>query len=327
MKRAALVLVALFLAVVAQAQQDSQFTQYVFNGIHINPGYAGHKEELYVQSFYRAQWMGLEGAPRTFSVSADAATMNKNVGLGLVVSNDQVGAQRHLSAFANYAYRLRVGFEESTRLSFGIAGGIVQTGLDGDKLNAIQPGDVAVPTGMQSLTVPDARIGVYYSDTTFFAGLSLTNIIARSLVNKTLDNMNVPVPQPHLYFSTGALFRINSDLRFKPVLLIKEDFSGPTSVDLNAFFLLKEKVWLGTFYKAEIGIFPKAALQKDLTKRNSMGFIAEVFATPDFRIGYSYDYTVNKFRTYNSGSHELSVGFYLSKKTSDKNKGKRCYHF
>jgi type IX secretion system PorP/SprF family membrane protein len=327
MKRTALLFLGLLLSLFGKAQQDSQFTQYVFNGIHINPGYAGSKEELYVQSFYRAQWQGLEGAPTTFSVSADVALMNNNVGLGLIVSSDQIGAQRNLSAYVNYAYRLRVGFEESTRLSFGIAGGIVQTGLDGGKLNALRPGDIAVPTGMQSLLVPDARIGVYYADTTFFAGLSLTNIIARSMANKTQENMNVPVLEPHLYFSTGALFRINSDVRFKPVILIKDDFKGPMSIDLNAFFLLKEKVWLGGFYKTEANLYSKKHLQEDLMKRNALGLIAEVFATPDLRVGYSYDYLVNKFRSYNYGSHELSVGFYFSRKTTSKNRGKRCYHF
>ena len=327
MKKTVLLFIGVLITFAVKAQQDSQFTQYVFNGIHINPGYAGSKEELYIQSFYRAQWLGLEGAPRTFSVSADAALMNKNVGLGLIVSSDQVGAQQHLSAYVNYAYRLRVGFEESTRLSFGIAGGMVQTGIDGGRLNAVQPGDIAVPTGMQSLTVPDARVGVYYADTTFFAGLSLTNIIARSLANKTHENMNVPLPEPHLYFTTGALFKVNSDVRFKPVLLIKDDFKGPMSIDLNAFFLLKEKVWLGGFYKTEANLYDKKHLQRDLMKRNALGVIAEVFATPDLRIGYSYDYLINKFRNYSSGSHELSVGFYFSKRTTSKNRGKRCYHF
>ncbi|RZM24359.1 MAG: type IX secretion system membrane protein PorP/SprF, partial [Pedobacter sp.] len=173
----------ILLGLSADAQQDTQFTQFIFNGLSINPAYAGYKEDLFVQATYRSQWQGLTGAPKSFSVSADGTLTNKNVGLGLVVTNDQIGAQRYLSAFANYAYRLPLNYDGNQRLAFGIGVGLAQIGIDGSELRAIQGGDAIIPTGLQSQRLPDARFGIYYSDDIFFAGLSATNMLAKYFAN------------------------------------------------------------------------------------------------------------------------------------------------
>lgn len=326
MKKAILLIVAITGSWCAKAQQDSQFTQYVFNGIHINPAYAGYKEDLYVQSFYRAQWEGIKGAPRSFSVAADGAVKDGNVGLGLILSNDQIGAQSYLTAYANYAYRIRVGYDESSRLSFGLAAGIMQLGIDANKLESIQSGDEYIAISSQTKTFPDARFGAYYSNEKYFAGFSVTNMLARYAA-RNQSNLLVPVPQPHFYFTAGAQFPLSDEVMLKPVILLKDDTKGPTSLDLNAFFLLKEKVWLGAFYRTSVGIYQKEHLQDDLTKRNAMGMMVELFATSNIRVGYSYDYALNKLRNYNYGSHELSVGFYLHPMNLRRMRQLRCYDF
>lgn len=310
----------------AKAQQDAQFTQYVFNGLHINPAYAGYKEDLFVQSFYRSQWEGVKGAPKTFTVSADVATNEGNVGLGLIVTNDKIGAQRYLTAFANYAYRLRVGYDESSRLSFGIALGIAQLGIDGNELSTIQDNDIIVPTGFQSIRVPDARFGIFYSNNNYYIGASATNILAKYMSRNATAQILVPVPQPHLYVTSGALFSLNDAIKIKPVLILKEDFKGPGSLDISGFLLLKEQVWLGAFARTSVNLVPKNNLQRGLTKESAMGGIIEVFAAPNLRIGYSYDYSINSLRNFNYGSHEISIGLYLKSKRAD-NGRLRCYDF
>lgn len=311
----------------AKAQQDSQFTQYLFNGIHINPAYAGYKDDIYIQSFYRSQWDGVKGAPRSFSVAADGAFNDGNVGLGLILSNDQLGAQSYLSAYANYAYRIRLGDDEASQLAFGIAAGLMQLGLDGSKLEGYRPGDELIPIGSQTNTVPDARFGIYYANKTYFAGLSATNVLAKYMAKKNTENMMVPVPQPHFYFTAGAMFPLNEDLQLKPVLLIKDDTKGPSSVDLNVFVLLKERVWIGGFYRTSFDFYKKDYLQNGLTKQNAIGAILEVYTSQNMRIGYSYDYSLNKLRDYNYGSHEISAGFYINRKDSRRNRQLRCYDF
>jgi len=309
-----------------QAQQDSQFTQYLFNGIHINPAYAGYKNDIYVQSFYRSQWEGVKGAPKSFSVAADGAFNNGNVGLGLILSNDQLGAQNYLTAYTNYAYRIKMGDNESS-LAFGIAAGIIQLGLDGNKLDGYRPGDELIPQGSQTNTLPDARFGIYYANKNYFAGFSATNMLAKYMSKKNTESRLVPVPQPHFYFTAGALFPLNEDMQIKPVILIKDDTKGPSSLDLNAFLLLKEGIWIGGFYRTSFDFYKKDYQQSNFSRQNAIGVILEVFATQNIRIGYSYDYSLNKFRDYNYGSHEISAGFYINRKGSKNNRKRRYYDF
>ncbi|WP_316813801.1 type IX secretion system membrane protein PorP/SprF [Pedobacter heparinus] len=311
----------------ANAQQDSQFTQYIFNGIHINPAYAGYKEDIYVQSFYRSQWTGIKGAPKTFSVAADGAFNNGKVGLGLIVTNDQLGAQSYLTAYANYAYRIRTGYDDDGQLAFGIAAGIVQMGLDGNKLEGYLPGDELIPLALQTSTVPDARFGIYYANESFFAGFSMTNMLAKYIAKKNLQDNRIPVPQPHLYFTAGALFPFSEDVKFKPVILFKDDINGPSALDITTFLQLKELLWIGAFARTSFDLYKKDYQQKGLAKEHAMGVILEVFATENIRIGYSYDYSLNKLRNYNYGSHELSAGFYINRRTAAEKRQLRCNKF
>src|SRR3954471_19537822 len=104
----------------ANAQQDAQFSQYIFNGLYVNPAYAGYKGDFYVNSFYRSQWTGLNGAPQTISIAADGAVADEHVGLGALFQNDRLGAQSSTAFYGNYAYRLQVGEQENSRLAFGV---------------------------------------------------------------------------------------------------------------------------------------------------------------------------------------------------------------
>lgn len=137
----------------------------------------------------------------------------------------------------------------------------------------------------------------------------------------------MPVPQPHFYFTAGALFPLNEDIQLKPVILFKDDTKGPSSLDINAFLLLKETIWIGGFYRSSFDLYKKDYLQSGLSKQNAIGAILEVFATENLRIGYSYDYSLNKLRDYNYGSHEISVGFYINRKNANGNGQLRCYKF
>jgi type IX secretion system PorP/SprF family membrane protein len=325
MKKACLLPLLILMFHAALAQQDAQFTQYVFNGLHINPAYAGYKEDVYIQSFYRSQWEGVKGAPKTFAISVDGALPSKNVGLGLVVTNDKIGAQRYLSGFLNYAYRLKLGDEDDNRLAFGIAIGAAQLGIDGGELNPIESEDSYIPIGMSSVVVPDARFGIFYAKQEFFLGLSATNLLAKYMSRNYTGEVLVPIPEPHVYLTGGALFTWSEDVKFKPVVLLKEDFRGPGSLDISAYVLLKDRIWLGMFARTSVNVVPKNYLQNGLPKESAMGAVVEFFATESLRIGYSYDYSLNKLRNYNYGSHEISIGFYLKK--ADNTGRLRCYKF
>ncbi len=314
----------------ANAQQDAQFSQYVFNGLYINPAYAGYKSDIYVNSFFRSQWTGLTGAPQTASVALDGSVADDKVGLGLLLQRDEIGAQSNIAAYANYAYRIQIGQNENSRLAFGVGLGFIQSGLDGNKLNPVQTGDDYIPTGYHSFLSPDARLGLLYTNDSYFIGASVDNLLPQYMHSgANASALGVPTPKPHEYFTMGALFDLGTGVKFKPSILIKDNPTVPTSMDINAFFLLNEKIWLGTTYRTSIPLYNKPNLPSGLPTSSAMVAMAEFFATDNIRIGYAFDYSLNKLGSLGYGSHELSVGFLIknskSSRSSFDDPTRRCY--
>ena len=300
-----------FVSAFANAQQDAQFSQYMFNGIYINPAYAGYKEQLNVHAFYRTQWTGITGAPKTVSLAVDAIANDGNVGLALQVSSDRLGAQRNQAVYGNYAYRIRMNSDGSSRLAFGIGVGAVQLGIDGAMLN---PNDFEVnqPVGLQTSIIPDARAGVYYSDNLFYAGFSADNLIAQYL--DITKNAFIPQPKPHYYLTAGVLLPLSYDVSLKPSFLLKDDRGGPTSLDLNAFVIFANKFWVGGSYRTGVKLYNKSYLQKDLSNLNSAVGAIQVFPTENLRIGYAYDFSIGPLQGYSSGTHEISLGYFFNRR-------------
>jgi len=324
MKKIILLVLLALSFIKVKAQQDAQFSQYIFNGLYINPAYAGYKEDFYVNSFYRSQWTGLNGAPQTISIAGDGAVANNKVGLGALFQNDKLGAQSNTAFYANYAYRLQIGEQANSKLAFGIGVGFVQTGIDGQKLNPVQVGDTYVPTGNQSTLLPDGRLGILYTNDNFFAGISADNLLAQHVRTASISATLIPVPKPHEYFTVGALFNVAEDVKLKPSILIKDTQTAPTSMDINVFMLMNERLWLGGTYRTAIDVYNKPNLQKDLSKSSAVVAMAEFFVTDSFRVGYAFDYSLNKLGTYGYGSHELSISFRI-KSNSYSDPTRKCY--
>jgi len=324
MKNRIFTLLLLMVCSAAMAQQDPQFTQYVFNLGYINPSYVGSREEAVVNAFYRNQWTGVKGAPRTMSVSVDGSTAENRVGLGLTVDVDKIGAQNRSSLYGNYAYK--IPFDNDATLALGIGAGFVQNGIDGTMLNPLDVDDPYLLEGKQNSISFDARAGIFYSKEEFFIGFSTDNLVA-SKTKKTKTILKGYSPRAHYYLTGGALVPLNETVYLKPMFLLKDDAGGPTSFDLNAFFLFNETIWVGGGYRTGVSLYPKKHLQSDLAKRSSFSGMVDVFATPKFRIGYAYDYALNALQGYNNGTHEISVTFYFGSDDNPLLKQIRCYRF
>lgn len=294
-----------------KAQQNAQFSQYIFNGLYINPAAAGAKEDFYLHSFYRSQWTGVTGAPQSISIAADGTVNDEKVGLGLLLANDKLGAQSSLAAYANYAYRLQMGDRGINHLAFGLGVGIVQSAINGSMLYAGQSGDNVVPVGNQSTILPDARAGVLYTSESFFAGFSADNLVAKYL-NRD-KSLNVPIPQPHFYLTAGTLLYLNDEAKIKPSFLLKNANDSATSLDLNAFLILGDKFWVGGTYRSNLKLF-SSSYNNSFQSASALVAQIEFFATKKLRIGYAFDYSMSAFSGFGNGSHELSLGIYLSKK-------------
>lgn len=301
------------MASTSYGQQDAQFSQYMFNGIYINPAYAGYREQLNMHAFYRNQWTGIEGSPKTLSVAVDAIANNGNVGLALQISSDQLGAQRNLAAYANYAYRLRLNEDGTSRLALGFGVGAVQLGINGALLNPNDP-EPSQPSGMQSTIVPDARVGVYFANERFYAGLSADNLVSQYIdINRYAL---IPQPKPHYYLTAGMLVPLSQDMLIKPSFLLKDDRGGPTSLDINAFLIMNDRIWLGGSYRTGVKLYNKSHLQNDLSSLNSAVAAVQFLPTENFRIGYAYDFSIGPLRGYSGGTHEISFSYFFNKKNT-----------
>ncbi|MFC7526900.1 type IX secretion system membrane protein PorP/SprF [Parapedobacter sp. GCM10030251] len=306
-----------------RSQQNIQFTQYIFNSMSINPAYTGYKEEWFGQLGLRSQWVGLDGAPQTGLLSVDGIldAVNKRHGLGVQLTADELGPQSASSAYVNYAFRLRLDEADTQRLSFGIGAGVTQYGLDGAMLDPVSPGDPSVPPGNINSFVPDVRFGVYYYRPGWYAGVSVMDLLSGDQSNNifrwdntTTDNIR---RRRHIYLMGGALINLSEGTRLRPSLLVKEDFKGPTSLDVNAMFVFGDRFWIGGGWRTGVTVFRKdyeRVTGSALRKQNSVSAITQLYVTPALRIGYSYDYILSQLSSVQNGSHEVTLGITFGRK-------------
>ncbi|MFA6277765.1 MAG: type IX secretion system membrane protein PorP/SprF [Pedobacter sp.] len=292
------------------AQQDAQYSQYIFNGIYINPAYAGYRERVNINATYRNQWTGIEGAPKSFSLAVDAIMPNERVGLSLTMSAEQLGAQKNISAFANYAYRLPINEEGTSKLAFGLGIGVMQSSLNGDMLIPKDLNDNYIPIGTAKQILPDIHAGMFFSTPKMYIGASVNNLIGKYILDKKTLDYNFPTPRPHYYLTGGLLIPIEEYvIDFKPFFLIKDDIKGPTVLDINAFFLFKQVVWLGAGYRTGIKLYNKPALQGEVNNNNALIGMSEIFISQRLRLGYSYDFSMSKLAGYAGSTHEISLSW------------------
>lgn len=289
-------------------QQDVQFSQYLFNGLYINPAYAGYREQWNVNVFYRQQWVGFPGAPKTFSAAADGTVNNNRVGLGLQLINDQLGAQKTTALYASYAYRLPMDASGDKTLALGLSGGFMQQRLDVSALDPASQNDILFMNAKKTAFMPDVRVGVYYNSDRFFAGLSADNLLTSSFQQS--DGLKNYIPlKPHLYLTAGGLVPLSDQIMLKPSFLIKEDFAGPTSMDINAFLLLSQKLWIGGAYRT--AVLHKSNTDKSAVKSGAVVGLVQFFINEKMRIGYAYDQTINGTGATSYRTHELSIGYFF----------------
>lgn len=305
-----LVLMAAFAAPVA-AQQVAQYSQYMFNALYINPAYAGYRGPVNLHAYYRSQWTGMPDGPRTMALAADMRTASDNVGLGFNLMSDRVGLEKRIYAYANYAYRLRVGWDPEDRLAFGIGIGVIHSAFDNA---AWEPGD-AEPISLESSFLPDARFGVHYSNNTFFAGIGVDNLISQLFFNDDASSAKMP-PITQYYINVGGIVPMTNDILLKPSVLVKNANNAGNrawTADLNAAAIFAEQFTFGVSYRTALASGKK--LSNSLRRANSIIALAEFVAGGQFRIGYSFDYALNKLHNQVGSTHEISLGYTINRGT------------
>lgn len=301
MKKLTLLFLGLVIGYTASAQQSLQYSQYMFNGLYINPAYAGYKEAVNMNAYYRSQWTGMPNGPQTMAFAVDGILNNEKVGLGLNIIHDKLGNERNLTMYANYAYRLQVSDDPNKKLAFGLGVGFLNSGFDNAKA---APGDPEA-FALENTFLPDARFGVFYSTLTFFAGVGADNLLSTAVFNAK-NNPNSISPVMQYYFNVGGIIPLSNDILFKPSTLIKnatKSEGNALTADLNAAFIFSERFTIGASYRSGLND----------NKRSSLIGLMEVVAASNFRLGYSFDYSLNSLHTYTGGTHEISIGYIINR--------------
>lgn len=274
------------------AQQESMYSQYMFNTLAINPAYAGSRNVTSATVLYRSQWVGIEGAPKTATFTIDAPINDKKIGLGLQVFSDKIGIVNTTGAYASYAYRLRM---EKGTLSFGLQGGASQYRADftSVQLNSGSANDPAFQQNINKVLM-NFGAGIYYNSDRFYMGLSSPQLLNNKLTDFTVESDNSFRGQAlHLFLATGYVFPLGEDFNLKPSVLVKGVKGAPIEADFNATLWIKDVIAFGAQYRTKADI---AAL-------------VEFQVSPQIRLGYSYDRSVTKLVNFNSGSHEIMLRY------------------
>lgn len=294
MKKTVYILMFL-LGLTASAQQEPQYTQYMYNPTVINPAYAGSLGYGSLFSLYRTQWIGLEGAPKTLNLSYHQPLENTSLGLGGNIVHDEIGPSTTTNLGLDISYT--IAFENQSRLAFGMRAGGQLLNIDYTKLNHYNPSDVSFRTNISNQFSPNIGVGLFYYNENSYVGLSVPML----LETKTYDEFAYSDVnrRQHYYLSAGKVFDLTYDIKFKPAFVAKMVAGAPLQVDLTANFLINDKFTAGVAYRWS------AALS---------GLVG--FKVSDrLMIGYGYDRETTRLANFNSGSHELFLQFDLFKIT------------
>ena len=270
-------------------QQQATFSQYMFNGLAINPAYAGSQEVMSMTALARYQSLGVPGAPNTQSFSAHSPLLNNRAAVGLLVVHDNIGVIDQLGINAIYAYRIH--FDEKRTLSFGIQGGVSIYDANYTELE-LPPGvsDPAFNEDVKS-TRPNFGFGVYYSSDVFYAGASIPQLVNN--VFERGSDLNTVVTDNPIIITGGYVFTLSRTFKLKPSTLLKLVDFVPVEYDLNLNLLIDEVLWVG----ASIRTF------------NAIDLIVDMQLTNQLRFGYSYAITSNSFNQVDLGSHEFMINY------------------
>lgn len=298
MKKRFLIFIVTLVAASSYGQQDSQFTNYMYNTVNINPAYAGSRGALSIFGLHRNQWVGLDGAPVTNTFSINTPINNSNFGLGISIVNDRIGPSDENSISADVSYTIAVS--ENYKLSFGVKGTANLLNVDFTKLNIYNPGDVLAQYNVANKFSPNVGAGIYFhSDKTYF-GLSVPNFLETKHFDKDqlgFSANSVASERMHYYFIAGHVFDLSGSVKLKPALLTKVVQGAPLQIDLSANFLFNDRFTLGAAYRWDAAASLLAGFQ----------------VSDSWFIGYGYDLEVTKLANYNSGSHEFFLRYELFK--------------
>lgn len=291
-----ILVLALMTTVTGLAQQDAQFTQYMYNTQIVNPAYAGSRGALSFGALYRTQWVGFEGAPKTgtFTVNSPIGVL-ENMGLGLSIVRDEIGPSIESNVNVDFSYTIQTS--ETADLSFGLKAGVDLLDIDFMKLNIFDTNDPRFQNNVDNKIQPQIGAGLYYNTDKFYAGLSVPNFLTTKHYDESninnIDNETIAAERLHYFLIAGYVFDLSENVKFKPATLVKAVSGSPLQWDVSANFLINEKFTVGAAYRWSAALSGLVGFQ----------------ATDAIFIGFGYDYQTTDIEQYSDGSYEIMLRF------------------
>ncbi|MBQ0734307.1 type IX secretion system membrane protein PorP/SprF [Aquimarina celericrescens] len=300
-----LLLISLLTRTSLVAQQDAQYTQYMYNTISVNPAYAGSRGVMSIMGLHRSQWVGLEGAPRTQTLTLNTPIGdNERVGLGFSIVNDEIGPTDETYFGVDFSYTIPTS--EEGKLSFGLKAGGHLLNIDFLRLTQFNANDALFEANIDNKFSPQVGIGAYYHTEKFYFGLSAPNLLETDHFDESTTSSDsdavsfLAEERINYYLISGYVFDINPDLKLKPAILTKLVFGAPLQVDLSANFLLYDRLTLGAAYRWSAAVTGQIGFQ----------------ISDAMMIGFAYDRETTELgqAQFNDGSYEVMLRFELFKK-------------
>lgn len=299
----------------AKAQQDAEYNMYMFNGLYLNPAYAGSHEVVSLTALYRHQWAGMDGAPRTANISVHSPFKRDQYALGLTIANDRLGLTNMFSATIPFAYRLR--FNGEHRLAFGIQASFTyyqqrntEAVLENQSLF-----DQSFSTN-KNMFIPNFGAGVYAYGKRYYVGFSVPHLLPSSLAKQfelTKNSVGIAKQYNHYLLTAGYVFGKDASIvKVKPSFLMKYQQGLERNIpdfDFNLGLLFIDRIWVAASVRT--GGEKYNSLSTKTKPFNVEGIIGMVEGkiTPQLRVGYAYHYAITDLRSYQSGTHEIMLGY------------------
>jgi type IX secretion system PorP/SprF family membrane protein len=283
------------------AQQDAMISQYMFNGLFLNPGYAGTHPYLSTTALHRTQWVNFEGAPQTSSFAIDGPVQKDKMGLGLLIVNDRIGVTQQTDIYANYSYKVKVA---NGHLAFGLKAGASAYSARLSELTVWEE-DETFAGNRSSHWLPKFGFGTYFYSEKAYAGISIPTLVAYDPGKDFKFDIEASTHlRRHYFFNAGYVLNVNPIMKLKPSVLVKYVSAAPTQVEFNMNALLYDVLWIGASYRTG----------------DAIAAIGEYQITPRLRVGYTYDFTTSIMNKYSNGTHEIVIGYdFRSEKIKMKN--------
>ncbi len=278
----------------AWAQQLPQLTQYQFNDYVFNPAVAGSRALFEIRRGHRYQWVGIQDAPRTFTLSA-TTPVGRNMGIGGYIYTDHVGPTRRTGMQLSYTYHLKI--TDELKLGMALSGGMVQFLIDGSKIQLRDPGDPAMDEQLRGELLPDAKFAIYLHHPRFWFGATAPQLLRNNVQLMEGRRETLSRLEGHYYATAGYRFPLGEDFMFEPSVLVKYVSPVPPMIDATATFRYRKAFWLGASYRAN----------------DAWCAMVGCSIKETFQFGYSYDMLTSNLRNYSSGSHEVMLAIILAK--------------